>query len=582
MFKIISAETKKILSKPGIYILSVLLALILVFGVFIYKPVVYESSQFVLDGDTYLQKYTDFARGENAGKKAEGQTKLNSITHAVQSYVVESAGGVSMQVYVEKLISDFDKNYSTYLSCASENAYQSYIDSTRTKLVSSLELLNSTIEDALINSQNGAYTILTSSNNYNQYKAIFKEVLAWAKVNIQKENLLNHFNEFENNYKETFYNCLKEFKYPTLSAEFIKTHTENTSGTRLFIINERINSILNEIDANHALATTNSDDANIKLADKMDILANEYMNTIDTYVNLVKYELICNAFSILSTPEQLNTMYLTDHSNYNSKSLLARYEFLFENNKTENDYCRPLTIGLASNDYTNAYDYAYFVLKIFSFVIIIYAIMSACHSIAGEIKDGTMRYLAIRPVPRTKMLLGKWLAIIYMSTILILFSAIISICVGGAVYGFSSKTILTIFNGSAALTLHPMAMIGIYLVSMLLELIVYSSIAMFMSTIFKSDLLGMTLMMMLYLLNILLPMFVQGSNTWLAFYPFSHLSLYALFGSSVYAVSGNFFNLIFGAKVYAGTHIMLTISILVLLTAIAGALAIKIFSKKEL
>ena len=89
-------------------------------------------------------------------------------------------------------------------------------------------------------------------------------------------------------------------------------------------------------------------------------------------------------------------------------------------------------------------------------------------------------------------------------------------------------------------------------------------------------------MMMLYLLNILLPMFVQGSNTWLAFYPFSHLSLYALFGSSVYAVSGNFFNLIFGAKVYAGTHAALTISLIILITLIVGAIAIKVFKKKEL
>ena len=70
MFKIISAEIKKILSKPGVYILSVLLAIILVLGVFIYKPKMFESNQYELLGNTYIEKYTDFIGGgqENSGK----------------------------------------------------------------------------------------------------------------------------------------------------------------------------------------------------------------------------------------------------------------------------------------------------------------------------------------------------------------------------------------------------------------------------------------------------------------------------------------------------------------------------------
>ena len=579
MFKVISAEIKKIVSKPGIYILSVLLALILVLGVFIYKPTVKQSSQFELTGITYLEKYSDFARNDNAGKKAESLTKLNNSIQTVENY---KASPLSQEETVNSLLNKFNELYLNYKACISNSAYQTYIDETKTNVVSSLKALNNEIETALINSQLGSFTILTSKDNYNNYKASYKEVLAWAEISVAKSNLSEHINKFETEYKDEFFNSISHFKYPTLTDEFIKDYSSDENGTKLNTLNNRLELILKEIGANHTLATKNANNENVLLVDKMDELANLYVNTVDTYVNLVKYELICNAFSNLSTAEQLNTMYLSDYSNYNSKSLLVRYEYLFENNKSESDYSIPLTIGVSSNDSINGYDYAYFVLKIFSFVIIMYSILSACHSIAGEVKDGTMRYLAIRPVSRTKMLLGKWLAIIIMSTILILFSAIISVCVGWAVYDLSAKTILTIFNGSVAITLHPLAMIGIYLISMLLELIVYSAIAMLISTLFKSDLLGMTLLMILYLINILLPMFVQGSNTWLAFYPFSHLSLYSLFGSSVYAVSGNFFNLIFGAKVYAGTHAALTISLIILVTLIVGAIAIKVFKKKEL
>ena len=208
--------------------------------------------------------------------------------------------------------------------------------------------------------------------------------------------------------------------------------------------------------------------------------------------------------------------------------------------------------------------------------------MAACHSIAGEVKEGSMRYLAIRPISRTEMFFGKWFAILAMCMILITFSAIISLCVGGAVYGMTTQTILTIFNGDVALTIHPLGMIGLFLLSMFLELLIYSILAMLFSALFKSDLMSMTILLVLYLLNTLIPIFIQGANSWLTYYPFSHISLYSLFGSSVYAVPHNFFNLVFGSKVYTGTHFALTLSVILLLITIVSIVAIRIFKKKEL
>ncbi len=163
-----------------------------------------------------------------------------------------------------------------------------------------------------------------------------------------------------------------------------------------------------------------------------------------------------------------------------------------------------------------------------------------------------------------------------------LFSAVIAVCVGGAVYGFESLTILTIFNGSTPIVLHPIAMLAIFLLSSILELMAYLSIAMLLSCLIRSDLFAVTLMLVLYLLNILLPMFVGGANTWLTFYPFSHLRLYSVVGSSVYAISDNFFNMIFGMKIYAGTNIILTAIMIVVVIVIFNILAIKKFNKKEL
>ena len=295
-------------------------------------------------------------------------------------------------------------------------------------------------------------------------------------------------------FKDGFLNTIQDFKYPTITNTFIENYTTDSTGTKLNTLYSRLNLIMDEINSNFAIAQSDAS-KNIQLSNTMNELAQRYVDTCTTFTDLVNYELITNALSVLSTTEQMKAMYLAEYSSYNYKSLLVKTEFLFEENKFETSFANPLTIGVTSNDDINAYDYAYFVLRLFSFIIIAFAIMSACHTIAGEIKDGSMRYLAIRPVSRTKILFGKFVSILILSAILTIFSAIIAILVGGAVYGFTSLNILTIFNGNVAITIHPIIMIIIYVISLLLELTVYTSIALLLSCLLKSDLLSVTLML---------------------------------------------------------------------------------------
>ena len=120
------------------------------------------------------------------------------------------------------------------------------------------------------------------------------------------------------------------------------------------------------------------------------------------------------------------------------------------------------------------------------------------------------------------------------------------------------------------------------MLSLLLEIIVYASIAMLLSCLFKSDLLAVTLMLVLYLINTLLPVFVRGVNSWITFYPFSHISLYALFGSSIYAIQNNFLNLLLGAKTYVGSSLIVTLIVILAIVIITNIIAIVRFKKKEL
>ena len=420
-------------------------------------------------------------------------------------------------------------------------------------------------------------TISDGKKTPEELKELYKGKYKLFNVSTEKNKIAEVCKKYDDTYKKDFEKVLSETKFPTVSKEFVSTYTTLSEGSRYSTLQKRLDDIYKDIESTKTKAEKEKVEAK-----EMDRLANLYINTCSSYANLIKYELLSNAFKYVSTTEQLDTIHLKEHSKYNSNSLLIRYNYLFENNKTENDFAHPLTIGVTSNYETNAYDYAYFVLRLFSFVIIVFAVMTACHSIAGEIKDGTMRYFAIRPVSRKNIFFGKLLAILTLSIILILFSGIISVCVGGAVYGFSSLKILTIFNGKFAITLHPIAMLSIYVLSMLLELIIYTAIAMLLSCLIKSDLLSVTIVLVLYLINILLPVFVNGANTWLSFYPFSHINIYSLFGSSVYAIKDNFFNTLLGAKVYASTSLPLTLVILILIPIITSAISLYKFRDKEL
>ncbi len=578
MFKVISAELKKMVSKPGIYILAILLAIILVLGAFIYNPTVYSSSYITLTGNTVMEKYTYFIGEGSGGIKLQADTSITDASNKILAYNVD---GKSQEENIDDLYDTFMMYYNNYREAAYNDTPDNVIATYRANLVSALNSLNAAIATGVNNSSAGAYTILTTRTNYDRYTATYESIRNLFSTNTS--NIADICQEYENNYRNNFTSSIDAFIYPTLSEKLIRDYTVNEEGTKLYTellrldeINNSILSIYNDV------RDGTKDDQSINVMQELEDLVNLYVNTANTFVNLVNYELLSNAFSFVSTNEQLDLLYLDNDTQYDSDTLLIRYNFLFDNNKTESDYAHPLTIGVTSNDEINAYDYAYFILRLFSFIIIVYAIMSACHAIAGEIKEGSMRYFAIRPVNRLTLYFGKFLAIILMSLIMIIFSAIIAVCVGGAVYGFSSASILTIFNGTTAIVIHPIVMLIIYLVSLLLELVVYTSIAMLLSCLFKSDLLAVTLMIVLYLLNTLLPVFVTGANSWLTYYPFSHISLYSLFGSSIYAISNNFLNMLLGAKVYAGTNIGLTITVIVLFIAIINLLATVVFKKKEL
>lgn len=588
MLKVIKAELKKMVSKPGIFILAAFLAVILVLGVFLYRPDVrkydveqhsYEMFQFEAAGNDKELADAQLANATKAVNSYFIQEDENKISYYVKMYGEDGNGGLWKR---------YNETCKDMQVKAKDDNAQQFVDD----FLSVLNNINSTITTAVNGSGDLAHLILASQTNYAKYTALYKSIVSSTNADgvFSKEGLTleEKINKYRTEYQSSFESVIASFKFPTISDSLLKKYTDaDTKDTNLNIINKRLDEL------NAAILKTEEDynntpnnEANKKKLDELTAKyinqANLYRNTVNVYYNLVKYELMSNAFSFVNTSERFDLMNLSDQTEYNSDTQLIKYTYLFNNNKTDRDYSNPLAVGSTITDKVTAYDYTFFILKLFSFIIIAYAIMSSCGAIAGEIKDGSMRYYAIRPINRNNILFGKLLAISIMSAIILVFSTIIAMCVGTGVYGWTNLNILTIFNGSHAIVMHPLGMIALFMLSFIIEMLVYSSLAFLLSSLLKSDLLASTLMLLIYLINIILPVFAGGMNSWLAFYPFSHISLFALFGSSIVITGNDMLSTLLKVNVYASTSLIPMLVVTIILIVVPIFFAGRIFKRKEL
>ena len=115
MFKVISAEFKKIFSKPGVFILAVLLTLILILGVFIYDPKVEEKSIIHFNGTDFMEIYQEFIGDDETDKskgyKVQADTDLKNAINNVRNYRIAVGDKTfTQEEYIYLLKSDLNNN----------------------------------------------------------------------------------------------------------------------------------------------------------------------------------------------------------------------------------------------------------------------------------------------------------------------------------------------------------------------------------------------------------------------------------------------------------------------------------------
>lgn len=572
----ISAEFKKTLSKPGIYVLIILLAAILVVSGLFFSP---KSSvpnlEISLNGDTVGELYTSFVYNEKVNYDA-----LLAQTYAKDNFYRNledvKQGAIS-------IIAEMEENIN-YLYLYSEPNYiitLSELDNIRNEILDSAEAVVPYLRDKMNLSTNGKYLILGSDNILLQVNALLSDVVINFSASVSTKL---EYKTMAQNYKSSTQGndlrvCLNKFVYPTLSEDFLANIFDISDETKISMyekIQERLLNIMSKINLLNDQMTPETEvlPANIDLIKKY---ASEYCQKILVFKELVQYTIQQEILKDIDENTVATFKNFETYTEYGATEMLSVYQYLFDKNQTISNYAYPFAFGMSSNANTNAYDFAFYVLEIFVFILIIFAIANASGSISGEISSGTMKFIAIRPIQRRDIYYGKLFSILLTCAIVLLFGAITSMITGYIMYGTQSLPILTVLNATNVMVLEPIILLTLFMLSSLLKILVYILIGLALSCLLKSNVLSVVIASLLYFGNIIIRALGVLTN-FMKFNPLANLDFYDYFAG---IRGGNSTLQLISDTITGSGDIMLTAFYIVSLTIVLTVISLICIRKKE-
>ncbi|MGF7046308.1 ABC-2 type transport system permease protein [Paenibacillus sp. DS2015] len=176
----------------------------------------------------------------------------------------------------------------------------------------------------------------------------------------------------------------------------------------------------------------------------------------------------------------------------------------------------------------NVWEVTIISMTISFFLNMIFVVVIAADSVAGEFSWGTIKLLLIRPWKRSKILLSKYVSIV-------LFSLLTTIILFGIT--FLSSNIWFSYGGSAGMTSGAWSDMNFTLMSLLLkyvELVLIATIAFMVSSVFRAS--GLAIGLSLFIMftkDIFTTLFNPDNHEWMKYLIFTHMDLSGYMNSSV-------------------------------------------------
>lgn len=597
MFKLFKAELKKILLRPSIFIMTGILAVVLVFAYGIFKPAERISSKVEISDTTVSKVASKFFSTNTYYSKSDSLSVIESAQEIIDLYKTESDAIDKIKAAVESLNVDA-KTFVNYIGMLASNEAGISTQSAkkmRDNLLERVTALNDTYTNYNIElSENSYPRILIKSVDHemiaerlSQLQKILSSDIAAGQGAVQSYTIMAQSlevcniavskTEFKLDITPVFDNIVNiEIDAEKLDA--LKT-------TYIDIAYQRLDVIEAEIDTFVAENTTGDNSANNELLSKkneLNALISKYYNTCTQVYDIINSRLLA-LISEEYTEEEFTSFYrFEDYNRYEYNQTEIKQDFLFQNATFDYEYANPLSFGQSSNFTPNAYDFMYYTLELFSFIIIIYCVVIGSNMIAGEQSNGTLKLLAIRPYSRNKLLTSKILATAFFMIIFVSLSSVITFIAGAAIYGIDSLPILMIFDASKAIVVSPLFMILVYILSLIVRIFVYICIAFAISTIFKSHVGATTISILCYFVTLIFAFFLADKPIF-KYIPLNNIDFFKYLGggtfvnSSGISISNLFVSPILPDTGFMFSLVMLAISVVTILTTTYA-----VFNKRDI
>ncbi len=568
IFRLAAAEFNKIFYRPSIFILTALLIITLVLTNLLYSPS-QNTTKLSYSGQSVSAVYQEFHNSTNTINKASIDNSIETLYNQIEDQFssIERDDKLSnLQNRVYEIHSYITNDLREDQISASTGGSESFI-----AIFNELKQMCSALMSYLATLQSETLNFYLTVNNYNTIYNEIEDLYDAIPQNFDAYRTVEDFIDLANSIRRGFplsssrqiVANLQELSIdPDIYYELIQTYYTNAKLTLNNVYNAQIETFLDE----HFESTDEEDIKQI----------NEYIAEYYSYADM-NMTVLENKFMLLrigdkSDTDLENLIGYTEVSKYALNEQNTIYDYLLENEDFEYNYLTSFNFNVASGATSNAYDYTVYTMQILSVLIIVFTIFYACSSIAGDQASGTMKMIAIRPYTRNKLFAGKYLSCVMFGIMLMLISTVASFVVGIIMYGLPMTSCLVVFNSSSVISIHPILLLLLYLLSLFVNLLFYISLAMLICLLFKSNTLSVFLTTIIYAAQIVLSGLV--GSAWLKYTPFGHFDLFKYFGNSHLGM--------FSMNILPDSNFLTSAIVLGLMIVIFNSLSHLIFKRRDI
>ena len=211
-------------------------------------------------------------------------------------------------------------------------------------------------------------------------------------------------------------------------------------------------------------------------------------------------------------------------------------------------------------------------------MIAIFAIIVAGGEISSEVSTGTIKFWALTPNKRWKIMTAKILSVLFYIIVITLIMAILTIACGNIFFDTDGNEYLYVRNGNVERLGNTLFILGYYFAK-IIPIIIFALFALMLSTITRNTAVAVSLSIALYMGNgvvmEIINMFIK--KDWIKFVPFNNLNI-------VDKIFPNFQNpmAMFGTSFATSTSLTFSLGVLAVCTILILVTMYDSFNKRDI